>query len=215
VKVAAYQAPLDACRSPHILDLLAEQVEACESGGVEILCCPEAVLGGLADYSTRPHAVAINVENGQLGDVLRPLASSRVTTIVGFTEIDERGCLFNSAAVYEKGAVVGVYRKHHPAINTSIYAAGQETPVVPTNNGLPPGKGGPEIVARARNIDIARARENTMTVIRAEVAGQSDGLVSFGSSGVVGPDRAVISLARALVSDLITADIAVRSPLAA
>ena len=39
---------------------------------------------------------------------------------------------------------------------------------VPTNNGMPQAKGGPELVAEARNIDIARAIENNVAVVRAD-----------------------------------------------
>src|SRR3954447_6624824 len=116
MKVAAYQAPLRATSSREVLGLVREQVDWCESAGVEILCCPEGVLGGLADYSTRPADIAINVEDGQLSRVLAPLASDTVTTILGFTEIDPGGRLYNSAAVFQKGAIIGLYRKLYPAI---------------------------------------------------------------------------------------------------
>lgn len=85
--------------------------------------------GGLADYSTQPNSIAINVERGQLNEILAPLASDTVTTILGFTEVDRRGDLYNSAAVFQRGSVVGLYRKLHPAINKSIYEAGHEIPV--------------------------------------------------------------------------------------
>ena len=49
VKVAAYQAPLLAAGSMGALDLIRARVRACEAEEVEILCCPEAILGGLAD----------------------------------------------------------------------------------------------------------------------------------------------------------------------
>ncbi|HEX2205488.1 MAG TPA: carbon-nitrogen hydrolase family protein [Longimicrobium sp.] len=90
---------------------------------MELLCCPEAVLGGLADHAARPAEIAIDVEGGALEAVLAPLASDRVTAIVGFTEISG-GRLYNAAAVFHRGAVAGVYRKHHPAIRRSVYAAG-------------------------------------------------------------------------------------------
>jgi predicted amidohydrolase len=51
-----------------------------------------------------------------------------VTTILGFTEVD-RGRLYNSAAVCHRGSVAGIYRKRHPAINRSVYDAGEATPV--------------------------------------------------------------------------------------
>src|SRR5947208_2355589 len=76
MKIAAYQAPLLPGGSiDAALGLIREQVDRCESAGIEILCCPEGVLGGLADYATRPTAIAINVEDGQLNTVLAPLAS--------------------------------------------------------------------------------------------------------------------------------------------
>lgn len=240
MKVAAYQAPLHAVGSLDVLGLIRQQVEECEANGVEILCCPEGVLGGLADYVERPTDIAIDVKAGQLHALLSPLASDRVTTILGFTEID-RGRLYNSAAVFHRGTVAGVYRKLHPAIRRSVYTAGDEMPVftaggltfgiiicrdsnfpaparamaargaaalfVPTNNGLPPAKGGPKLVDEARKADIARATENGVFVIRADVAGDVGSLVSYGSSGIVDPEGRILGSARQLVPDLVVAEI--------
>lgn len=86
---------------------IAAQVRTCESLGVRFLCCPEGVLGGLADYTSRPHEIAIDVQHGQLQRAVTPIASNTVTTILGFTEIGADGRLFNAAAVVHKGAVVG------------------------------------------------------------------------------------------------------------
>lgn len=129
MKIAAYQAPLLPTGSMDVVDRIRERVKWCETEGVEILCCPEAVLGGLADHATCPTDFAIGVEGGQLKATLAPLASEAVTTIVGFTEISGTGRLYNSAAVFHKGAVAGVYRKLHPAIRKSIYQAGDRCPV--------------------------------------------------------------------------------------
>jgi len=241
MKVAAYQAPLHATGSTEVLGLIREQLDRCESEGIEILCCPEAVLGGLADYASRPADIAIDVGAGHLDALLAPLASDRVATILGFTEIDRGGRLYNSAAVFHKGSVVGVYRKLYPALNNSVYEAGDEIPIftvggltfgvvicndsnyyeparimasqgatalfVPTNNGLPPTKAGAELVAEARNVDIARAVENSVSVIRADVVGRTESLVSYGSSGIVDADGMVLQSARQLGPDLIVADI--------
>jgi predicted amidohydrolase len=238
--VAAYQAPLLPSGTPEAIDLIAHHVRACESLGVQVLCCPEAILGGLADYAARPDAIAIDVKRGQLRRVVAPIASDTVTTIIGFTEIDD-GRLYNSAAVVHKGDVLGVYRKLHPAINRSVYERGSELPVftvdgltfgilicrdstysepaiamatrgatvlfVPTNNGLPPARGGVEIVAQARETDIGRAREHAISVVRADVTGRVDGLVSHGSSGIVNYDGTVLRTARPFDVDLIVADI--------
>ena len=242
MRVAAYQAPLLPPGSTDVaLRLIRERVEWCESEGVEILCCPEGVLGGLADYATRPTAFAIDVERGHLDAALAPLASERVTTIVGFTESAPQGRLYNAAAILHKGSVVGVYRKLYPAINKSIYSAGDTMPVftvggltfgivicldstyyeparimaaqgaaalfVPTNNGMPQSKGGPELVGESRNGDIARAIENGVSVVRADVAGRSGDLVSYGSSGIVDRNGFVIGTAQELVADMVVATI--------
>ena len=241
MKVAAYQAPLSATDPADVLGLIREQVAWCEAQGVEILCCPEAALGGLADYASRPADTAIDVVGGQLDATLASIASDSVTTIVGFTELGRGDRFYNAAAVYHKGLVIGIYRKLYPAINRSLYAAGDKLPVfrvgdltfgvlicldsnyyeparimawqgaaalfVPTNNGLPPAKARPELVIQARNVDIARAVENRISVIRADVAGHTERLVSYGSSGIISPDGMVLQTTRRLSADLVVADI--------
>jgi 5-aminopentanamidase len=128
VRVAAYQAPLAACVSVDgMLELLRAQVARCEALGVALLCCPEGALGGLADYADRPLDVALPAHEGALAERLAPLASDSVAAVVGFTEVDDRGRLHNAAAVVHRGALLGVYRKLHPAINRSVYQAARCT----------------------------------------------------------------------------------------
>lgn len=110
------------------LDLIRDRVKWCERENVSILCCPEAVLGGLADNDPDPARFAIDTGDGSLEALLSPLASQRVTSIVGFTE-RRAHLLYNTAAVFQNGKVAGLYRKLHPAIRRSVYAAGTETPV--------------------------------------------------------------------------------------
>jgi predicted amidohydrolase len=129
MKVAAYQAPLLPGGSLEALGLIRDRVKWCETEGVDILCCPEAVLGGLADDVQCPVGIAINVESGQLEELLAPLASKSVTAIVGFTETAGTGKLYSAAAVFHDGRVVGIYRKRHPAIRRSVYSAGDQSPV--------------------------------------------------------------------------------------
>jgi predicted amidohydrolase len=241
MKVAAYQAPLRVTSLAEVIGVIREQIDRCESEGMEILCCPEGFLGGLADYANHPTDIAVDVEAGQLDALLAPLASDRVAIILGFTEIDRGGRLYNSAVVFHKGSVIDIYHKLYPAINKSVYEARDKMPVftvggltfgilicndsnyyepprimvaqgaaalfVPTNNGLPPTKGGPELAAQARNVDIARAVENSVWVIRADVSGRAEGLVSYGSSGIVDPDGIVLQSARQLGPGLIVADV--------
>jgi predicted amidohydrolase len=245
VKVAAYQAPLLAPGSFDAIGRIRTQVRRCEDDGVSILCCPEAILGGLADYNDSPSRIALPAS--RLEAILSPLASRTVKTIAGFTELADDGRLYNSAAIFENGLVTGVYRKLHPAIRRSVYEAGVEVPVfragaltfgvvicndsnfagpaaqmaaqgatalfVPTNNGLPAAKAGEEIVAEARKADIARAIENGMCVIRADVAGRLNGFLSYGSSEIVAPDGRIVREARRLREDRIVAAIGTRAAL--
>ena len=238
MKVAAYQAPLQAIHSLEILKLIRRQIDLCEVNDVELLCCPEAVLGGLADYSSEPTKFALNVENGELNQVLEPLTSKSVTTIVGFTEVDAHDrLLYNSAAVFHKGSVLGIYRKNHPFINKSIYEAGDAAPVftigdltfgilicldsnyqqpaktmvangattlfIPTNNGLPEERGRTELVLETRKADITLAKENNVYIVRADVAGQYKGFVSYGSSEIVDPSGALLQAAHEFTSEIL------------
>ena len=129
MKVAAFQAPLLENDTIDAGPFITDQIKRCEDEDVEILCCPEAVLGGLADYCQNPADVALDVESGQLEDALAPFASNRVSLVIGFTESTSDGKLYNSAAVYHKGEVMGIYRKVYPAINQSVYDAGDQLPV--------------------------------------------------------------------------------------
>ncbi len=240
MRVAAFQSPL---RPPGAVDAalaaIREQVLRCEALGVDILCCPEGILGGLADDAPDPHAIAI--DTAHLASRLEPLASDRVTTIAGFTERDERGRLYNSAAVVHRGSIAGVYRKQHPAINRSVYEAGTTAPVftvgaltfgivicrdstfrepartmalggaavlfVPTNNGLPRDRAHAELVAAAHDDSVARAVENRMWVVRADVCGRTPELESRGSTAIVDRDGVILRATQPFESGLIVADL--------
>jgi predicted amidohydrolase len=239
VRVAAYQAPLLAPGSDEAFESIRSAIAACEAQHIDFLCCPEAVLGGLADYAAASGVRAI--ETNAIASALAPLASETVTTIVGFTEGAPNGALYNAAAVLYRGSIAGIYRKRHPAINRSVYAAGADTPLftiegltfgivicndsnhpelagdiaargaqalfVPSNNGLPPEKSYPELVADTRRIDAAVASRHRMWVIRADVAGSAAGLVCDGSSGIVSPDGQLVAASRYRTNDLLIADI--------
>jgi predicted amidohydrolase len=241
MKVAAYQAPLLAAGSLEAVDLIQERVGWCESEGVSILCCPEAILGGLLDYAENPARFAIRTDDGQLANVLAPLTSDTVTSIVGFTELADDDQLYNAAAVFQQGQVAGLYRKSHPAIRRSGYSAGSAIPVfrtgdltfgivicydstfsepvramaaqgatvlfVPTNNAVPTKKAHPGVVQEARAADFARALENGIWVIRADVAGTNGELMSYGSSGIVDPDGNIVQEANLQTADLLVADV--------
>lgn len=229
------------CYSADALTYIRNVVRRCESLGVDLLCCPEGAIGGLADYVANPMAIAMRQGSDDLARMAESVGSTSVTTIVGFTEVDDDNRLFNSAAIIQHGVILGVYRKRHPAINRSVYSAGEALPVftvsnvtfgilicrdstfandsrdlaalgarmlfVPTNNGLPPAKGGAELVDDARNGDERIARANAMSVIRADVAGYLPAMAAHGSSGIFDHNGKLLSSARLLTEDLIVADV--------
>lgn len=129
MKIASYQAPLCSTNMAGEIGLIQKQIKKCETGGVDVLCCPESILGGLADNVERPADIAINSVNGDLERIVGPLSSNAVAVIVGFTEMTGDGMLYNSAAVLCRGDILGIYRKQHPAIRRSVYAAGELTMV--------------------------------------------------------------------------------------
>jgi predicted amidohydrolase len=239
MKVAAYQAPVLPGGSMEALERIRDRVAWCEREGVDILCCPEAVLGGLADDAECPADIAIDVEGGELETLLAPLASKSVTAIVGFTETAGAGKLFNAAAVFHDGRVVGVYRKRHPAIRRSVYSAGDQSPIftigpvsfgimicrdsnhsdlatdmvaggarvifVPSNNSLPAERA--DVVAWSRAVDIARARDNKVMIVRADVAGRTADRISFRSSAIVDARGTVLRAGQALSEDILVAEV--------
>lgn len=208
---------------------------------MEILCCPEAVIGGLAREADgeSPAEVALGVADGELARVLAPLLDSAVTVIVGFTERDPSGRVFNSAAVLRDGRVAGVYRKVYPAYRTLV-SAGDSLPVfehrsttfgiaicndlwyveparvlaaagaamllVPTNSGHPR-EVTPSFRARGENLPIARAVENTTTVIVADIAGVQGNRIAHGFTSIIDPDGVVLARAEPLTETLLIADV--------
>jgi predicted amidohydrolase len=78
--------------------------------------------------------------------------------------------------------------------------------LVPTNNGLPVSKGGADIVEQARRTDVSLAKENGVMVVRADVAGQADDLISYGSSGIVDHTGRVLSATKPFEAGLIVAE---------
>jgi predicted amidohydrolase len=241
VKVAAYQAPYLPFGSFEAIGLIRTQLATCEAQGIEILCCPEAIIGGLAHESAgqSPADVALGVEDGELADVVGPLFDTSVIVIVGFTERDPAGDLFNAAAVIADGGVAAIHRKSYPGYRTVIRAghellvfrhsstsfgivicndiwypepvrvlaaAGAAIVFVPSNSGHPRDISD-SFRARGENLPIARAVENTTTVVVADIAGREDGRVAHGFSAVVDPDGIVLAQAEPLTPGLVVAEV--------
>ena len=241
VRVAAYQGPYLPFGSWGAVELVGHQLERCERAGVDLLCCPEAFLGGLAHESDgqSPRDVAIRVD--ELRRLLAPLMSSPVASVIGFTERAADGKVFSSAALITDGEVRAVYRKVYPGYRTAI-CAGEDLPVfvfrdavlgimicndvwyaeparilaskgaglivVPTNSGhLRNNRSDNRLRIRGETLPVARAVDNTVTIVVADITGEQNGRHALGSSRIVDPDGAVVSAADPRAAGLVIADV--------
>ena len=116
MRVAAYQAPLLPPGCMDAIELIRMQIRRCEIERIRILCCPEAVLGGLADNHPHPSRFAIATDTDVLRRTLLPLASDTVTSIVGFSELGDGGRLYNSAAVFQRGEITTAGRSRQGCV---------------------------------------------------------------------------------------------------
>ena len=99
---------------------------------------------------------------------------------------------------------------NYPEVARAIAAQGAAAMFIPTNNSLPLEKA--DAVAQARKVDIATARDNTKSIIRADVAGSAAGRVSYGSSCIVDSNGTVLLAGRPLTEDLLVAEIDTGTP---
>jgi predicted amidohydrolase len=84
-------------------------------------------------------------------------------------------------------------------------AKGAAVLFIPTNNCLLAHKA--DVVARARNVQCARATENGVAVVAADVAGRQGDYISYGSSNIIDRDGTVVASPQPLAEDLLVADI--------
>lgn len=87
-----------------------------------------------------------------------------------------------------------------------IAAAGAALLFVPTNGGHVR-ELSDSFRARGENLPIARAVENTTTVVVADIAGHQADRMSYGFSAIIDPDCAVLAKAEAFTEALLIADV--------
>jgi predicted amidohydrolase len=117
--------------------------------------------------------------------------------------------LVNRMPVFQVGGltfgIVICHDSNYPEPARTMASKGATALFIPTNNGLPPEKAG--VATHARRVDVALATENSVFVVRADVAGRIDGMVSYGSSEIVDSLGNALQSARQLAEDLIVADL--------
>ena len=83
---------------------------------------------------------------------------------------------------------------------------------VPTNTSLPLARAYEGLADEARACDVARAVENTVWVIRADVAGRTASCAAEGATGVVDPNGRIVRTAPRFAEQLLIVDIDPRRP---
>ena len=132
VRIAAAQTPefvgnIDAAS----VWLVSAAVQA-EVEGAALLCLPEGFLQGYLtdEKSARRHA--IDLASVEFGAILARLPKTAPMVVFGMIEI-ENGRLFNTAAVVDRGNLVGRYRKAHLLRGEQCFDAGNDTHLFEVN----------------------------------------------------------------------------------
>src|SRR5882672_5052571 len=94
---------------------------------------------------------------------------------------------------------------NYPELAADMAARGARVIFVPSNNSLPPERA--DVVALSRAVDIARARDNEVMIVRADVAGRTENRVSFGSSAIVDARGTVLRAGKTLSEDILIAEV--------
>jgi predicted amidohydrolase len=240
VRVAAYQAPYRPYPAAGGVELVLARLDQARTDGVELLCCPEALIGELANETDgdSPSTVALSVVDGELDAAIAPLLGWGMTIVIGFTERGADGRLHNAAAVISDSAISGIYRKTYPG--NSVCLAGTELPIF-EHRGVPFGvlicndahyieparilaaKGAQLLVvpvhgghrpekenawrARGTNVLIARAVENGIPLVAADVAGRQGERVCHGTTAIVDAQGTIAGAAPPLEEGVIVADV--------
>ena len=129
VRVAAYQAPLLDVGSMEALDLIRKRDRGMREAEGSVFC---AVLRPSSEVWQITRKTPF-VRHPAQSTRFRPRAAvKRRRHHNPYRLHGARGKkhrLYNAAAVFCRGAIKGVYRKLHPAINRSVYTAGTDVPV--------------------------------------------------------------------------------------
>lgn len=238
MRVAALQAPYRPFPARGGAELVAAHLDRAQAEGVEIVCCPEALIGELANESDgdTPATVALSVVDGEFEAAVAPLLGWDMTIVVGFTERGADGRIRNAAAVISDSTISGIYRKTYPG--NSACVAGTELPIFHHRGvafGVLIGNDAhyiePARVLAARGAQLLvvpvhgghrpdkenawRARGTNVLVARAVengiplvAAGWQGERVSHGTTTIIDSQGVVVAAARELEEDFIVADVA-------
>ncbi|CDR34897.1 carbon-nitrogen hydrolase family protein [Criblamydia sequanensis] len=110
IRVAAYQ---NFAKNSHKerVDEILEVVKQADQKKIDFLCFPEGYLTGYYEEKELAEETALEIEGSEFKAFLRQASIFKTTFIIGFNERQGHQ-IFDSAAIIEKGVLLGVQRKH-------------------------------------------------------------------------------------------------------
>ncbi|UGX87049.1 carbon-nitrogen hydrolase family protein [Phyllobacterium meliloti] len=110
------------------LTCIADVSRHAETEGARLLLFPEAFLQGYLTEESSARRIALDFSSEQFKQVLDRFPKTGPTIVIGIIEASS-GELFNSAAVIDRGTLVGYYRKTHLLQGEKAFSAGKDMPI--------------------------------------------------------------------------------------
>jgi predicted amidohydrolase len=110
------------------LACVADVAARAEAEGASLLCFPEGFLQGYLTDEASARRNALDLASPAFAVVLNRFPTTGPMIVSGLIEV-EKGRLFNSAIVVDRGAVIGRYRKTHLLRSEQIFDAGSDNQV--------------------------------------------------------------------------------------
>jgi predicted amidohydrolase len=110
------------------LDHVVEVAARAKAEGASLLCFPEGFLQGYLTDETPARRNALDLASPAFDVVLNRLPKTGPMIVMGLIEV-EKGRLFNTAIVVDRGTVIGRYRKVHLLASEQLFDAGRDTHV--------------------------------------------------------------------------------------
>jgi predicted amidohydrolase len=111
IRVAAYQATPTYWATERVQQVV-EALKRADDEQINFLCFPEGFLTGYYAEKELAEKTSMKVASDDFQDFLNQTASFNVTFIIGFNEREDDR-VFDSAAVIERGKLIGIQRKHY------------------------------------------------------------------------------------------------------
>lgn len=105
------------------IDEIIEVMQRADQQKIDFLCFPEGFLTGYYEEKELAEETALEVESSEFKNFLKQVSRFNTTFIIGFNE-RHGDQIFDSAAIIEKGILLGIQRKHF--LYHNYFASGDE-----------------------------------------------------------------------------------------